>query len=229
VIICEAAGNSLKQCYPRVRSVLPLSNAFLLPPPESSIRASTGTLRVGHLGNLSRAKGIDLVLDTVRGAARRGLRVQLDVAGPVSDSRAAEDLARFEREFPGTLTCHGLLADAGKARFFDSLDVFLFPSRLPEIEGIVNLEAMRSGVVPIAFAHGCIASNFACGGGVCVEPSDDFAARAVDCLLAWNADRDALNEARSAVWRRYGELWRRAQAQAHEVLDAFMKLSAQVG
>jgi glycosyltransferase involved in cell wall biosynthesis len=123
-------------------------------------------------------------------AAAEGLDVRGRLAGPF-DNPAIE---RRVRECLGRLPnviYDGPLYGAEKSRFFDDIDVFLFPTRYDnETEGLVNLEALRAGVPVIAYGRGCIPEIVDDGCGLIVPPAADFVAVALSQVCTWRANAD---------------------------------------
>ncbi|RYY26484.1 MAG: glycosyltransferase [Sphingomonadales bacterium] len=160
--------------YPAVRRTLPFSNVGAVEAmPARSER--TGPLCFGHLGNLSEAKGIADVIATLR----RAPGAHLLVAGPCVDSFAKHAVEAAVHEFGPRFRYIGAAYGADKQRFFNSIDVFLFPSRYAaETQGIVNLEALAAGVPVVAFDRGRIRRDIGSTGGLVVDLDGDFAAAA---------------------------------------------------
>jgi glycosyltransferase involved in cell wall biosynthesis len=224
VTICERAAALLSERYPAVRRIRVLSNAFLVAPPTTAWRESGPVLRIGHLSNLSRAKGLDLVLETVASAVRAGIACTLDLAGELTDPDGRDLIDRYRQQHPLVVRHHGPLYDDAKYRFFEDLDVFLFPSRLSEIQGIVNLEAMRCAAVPIAYGHGCIPSDFAEGGGIALEVGSDFVGGVLPSLVRWSRSPHLLSEARRLARARFEVLHHRSVAQVDQLIGELCRV-----
>jgi len=116
---------------------------------QGAQRHSGSILKVGYLGRLDEyQKGILTIAEVASMLASRRFPFELGVAGSGPDEAA---LGRaLDEAFPG-----GARALVGPVRgtevpgFLRSLDVFLFPSRF-EGFGIVLIEAMAAGAVPVA-------------------------------------------------------------------------------
>lgn len=120
------------------------------PPPAANVAsraavpaAFTGArpLRLLFLGQVTRRKGIDLVLEAVRRLADAPLR--LDVVGPVQT-----DLPAWIANDP-RIVFHGSVARSRVADFYARADLFLFPTRSDGF-GLTQLEALGAGVPVIA-------------------------------------------------------------------------------
>ncbi len=102
-------------------------------------------LRVGFIGQMTREKGIDLVLAAV---PEVDPGAEIIVAG----SGALDDVVRAH-----PLVDHrGVVGGAAKEAFFSDIDVLVVPSRVPEIAGLVIDEATVRGVPVIASRRGGI-------------------------------------------------------------------------
>lgn len=132
------------------------------PPACHRCRASArppGRLVLGHLSNLSTAKGLPTVVQTLTAARAAGLDVELRLAGPPGDADAEALVRAAIREHGDRIRWVGALASSEVPAFLDDLDLFLFPSRYRlEAEPLVLLEAARAGVPVVAFPVGDVAS-----------------------------------------------------------------------
>jgi glycosyltransferase involved in cell wall biosynthesis len=219
IIVCPAVARRFAELYGERRRCRTLSNAFLVPPREPSPHRRMGPITMGHFGNLSVEKGLDSALHTIREAGRRGIDARLVLAGAAAPGRATRMLETASRELGDRLVVRGDVGSVGKDRFFREIDLFLFPSRLAEIQGIVNLEAMSYGVVPIAFGHGCIPSDFADHGGIVVGAGDRFSDAVLARLEEWSRDPEALVRARRRARERFAGLRSRAAAELEELMN----------
>lgn len=166
------------------------SNIGLVPPPAAPRPpAADGRIRLGHLSNLTEAKGVGRAVDTLAAALAAGLDAELVLAGPCADAFARATVERAQREFPDRFAWLGPLYGETKAQFFDRIDVFLFPTmHIPETQGIVNIEALSYGRPVVAYDRGCIGADLGAEGGLVIPVTDDFAARAVPWLRGWLTD-----------------------------------------
>lgn len=104
-----------------------------------------GEIRIGMAGNLVSQKRMHLVLEGLRGW-RGSQRLHLWVAGAGPERDRLEALAEAVRSDRVAVTFAGQVQDM-KA-FYDTLDLFVFPSR-GESFGLVTVEALSRGV-PVA-------------------------------------------------------------------------------
>ncbi|MBA3339789.1 MAG: glycosyltransferase family 4 protein [Geodermatophilaceae bacterium] len=106
---------------------------------------------IGFLGRIVEEKGIEFLVDAVRGIDDSGLR--LLIAGEFSAVAGGSVIARVRDRIDGDsrIRLLGFLSDEELADFYAALDAFALPSINPfEAFGIVQVEAMLSGVPVLA-------------------------------------------------------------------------------
>lgn len=109
---------------------------------------------LGISGRLDRQKGLDLVLETISFVLKE-LEVQLVVMGTGED-QYVRFFEKLEKDFPGKVGTHLLPDFILPRKIFAGSDIVLMPS-FYEPGGIVAIEAMRYGAVPVARATGGLA------------------------------------------------------------------------
>lgn len=208
---------SLRRNYPGAYQVAVLSNSAFLPERERVIR-NASSLRIGHLSNLCRVKGLDDVLACMRALRTRGVDATLVLAGPAADPAARQTLQNALAEFDGKIQYLGPLGQNGLQDFYANVDVFLFPSRYQhEAEPLVLLEALSFGVPVIATDRGAIPSMIGPGAGH-VFNSSRFVADAATVLESWAADRGALRGASESALAGFVEMRRQARSELGRLL-----------
>lgn len=172
---------------------------------------------LGHLSNLTIAKGLDLVISTFRGLAQRDQRVRLILAGPTTSAVERDLIAAAEREFGRRLEYRGALYGVEKSRFFAEIDVFVFPTQYHnEAQPLVISEAFSAGKPVIAYGRGCIPSLVGTEAGVVIPAGDDFVSRAVEILSGWAADPTSYARFCAGAAQRAGILRREAVESLNE-------------
>ncbi len=131
-------------------------------------QAAAVPMRLGHVGNLSLEKGLELVLQTLRELLKAGSQVRLRLAGPCFTAAAERLVNEALREFPDHIEYLGPVYRREKLDFFSAIDCFLFPSR-SESWGIVLNEAMAAGVPVISSRHGCISTQVGEHAGLVID------------------------------------------------------------
>ena len=176
VTLSQGMSDTLRARYSRVGETMWLSNsAFLDVSPRPGGRSSGASIVLGHLSNLSHAKGLTAVLDTFEALLDKGLDVELRLAGPAHARRDQELIQASLARFPSRINYAGALAAADATAFLGGLDLFLFPSRYRhEAEPLVVLEAAAAGVPTIAYAVGSLPEIIATTGGWLVPVEGSF-------------------------------------------------------
>lgn len=198
------------------------SNIGLLEIPSDPQRPPGARLRLGHLSNLSKAKGVGWAIRTLERALAEGIDAQLILAGPCTDSFAEEAVRQAKRVHGERVQWLGPLYGVEKETFFNKIDIFLFPTMyIPETQGIVNLEALSYGRPVIGYNRGCIADDLGSCGGAAVPLGSDFAKEAIPHLKDFLADREA---AFTRARRRFIKLLSDHRHEQQEFLEFLCKL-----
>jgi glycosyltransferase involved in cell wall biosynthesis len=136
---------------------LPDTKLFVLPHGIPSLgsapAALTAEVRVGYLGPILHAKGVDLVVRAFRGVRNPALR--LEIRGPAPDARFADRVrrlaARDDRISVGPAIPHGEIG-----AFFARIDLLVVPSRFQESFSLVVHEAFAARVPVVASNTGAL-------------------------------------------------------------------------
>ncbi len=180
---------------------------------------------IGLLSNLCPEKGLDDFLTVCRRAEECGYPWRFRLAGPFLTKRLETAYGPVVTGMRN-LDYVGAVYGSEKAEFIQSLDAFLFPTRYPdEAEPLVVLEAMREGVLCIAFGRGSIPELLR-EGGVVVAPGDDFSTISLAKLAEWAssaANREHMSEEARA---RFAEL-RGESAASFEKLFEILSVSGE--
>jgi glycosyltransferase involved in cell wall biosynthesis len=112
----------------------------------------------------------------------------------------------------------GPLYGDAKQRFYEQLDIFLFPTRYAnEAEPLVVFEALRSGVHVIACDRGSIPEMLANGAGLAC-PQERIVESAADWIAKFSRDRLALKQAQQASLLQAQRVRLAARAELEELL-----------
>lgn len=117
-----------------------------LPLPRSPLPSEP--LRLLTVGYLERRKRIDLALEAIAAASRRGFDVELEIAGDGTERAALETLARELRIEERVRFLGNVPYDAMPA-LYEAAHGFLFPTER-DIWGLVLVEAMAAGKACVA-------------------------------------------------------------------------------
>lgn len=212
IVLAPPMGRDIRRFYPLIRNVVALSNCGFIAPHSELPRASGGrALRIGHLSNLSREKGLALVLACMRTLRARGVDVELWLAGPAENKGTDALITAARSEFGDRLKYLGRLAGEEVRRFYQEIDVFLFPSvHRHEAEPLVVIDAIAAGVPVIATDRGCIGYLLDAVGGR-VFSIQDYLSGAVAQITAWQREPASLASASRQARGRFIALHRESQ------------------
>lgn len=162
IALCQEMANGISINYGiHPRRITILSNAAFLPNPESKItnghtsKQSGHSIRIGFLSNITAEKGIFEFFSTLRQADAAGIHYKAEIAGPVEESIRK----RFESELAELPNAKhvGPVYGAEKQKFFQRIDLLLFPTRYQnEAEPVTLHEALQAGATVVAASRGCI-------------------------------------------------------------------------
>lgn len=225
IALCPEMASALATRYgvPTSRLIV-LSNAAFLPAlsigaENTACAAPAQPIKIGFLSNITAEKGIFEFFAVVRRAAALGLSYDAEIAGPVDPSI----LDRFQQEL-STLprVKHlGPLYGADKQRFFQRIDLLLFPTRYAnEAEPVTLHEALQAGAAVVATQRGCIGGMLPdhCGAA---RPADAFEAQALQTLQALTELDPAQRLARrTAIQQHYQATAARSERTLRELVHS---------
>lgn len=220
VTLGPAMAEDLKR-YKQVKRVLVSQNARIIPDPDFQrpARDQSAPIVVGHMSNLSRAKGLNLTIETLLEARSRGLNVKLVLAGPCDGEEAEATLKVAQAKLGDALDYRGPVGGETKDRFFRDIDVFLFPTIYKyEAQPLVILEAMSYSAAVIVAERGYTAELVGQAGDVFAGDTE-FPNKAAGRIAALLANPDDLRSAQSAARSRYVMLRKIATEQFDQLID----------
>jgi glycosyltransferase involved in cell wall biosynthesis len=195
ICLCTAMAAKLKATYGGVARTVTLSNAAMMGGPVQRQSPDRDAIVLGHMSNLMLEKGIDTAFDVFRRCRSAGLSVHLVIAGPMLNADIRQMIDSACAEFGAAFEYRGAVHGKDKERFFQDIDIFLFPTRYRnEAQPLVVLESLAAGVPVIASARGCIGEAIG-GAGLAVGENDDFIAQALAMLSEYAKSPDALRRA----------------------------------
>ena len=191
--------------------------------PSANGRQS-GPTRVLCVGRLVPDKGMHIFLEAMRLLADRGIAAQGIVLGTANfgNDTAAETpyVRQLKSDAPANVEFRPYTFGAALAAEFRTADIFCCPSIWQEPFGMVNVEAMASGLPVVATRTGGIPEIFEHGGGMLV-PTNDAGAIA-DALARLIGDPDCRRGLGEAGLRSFQEHF-----SWHAVRDTYHKLLAE--
>jgi glycosyltransferase involved in cell wall biosynthesis len=115
---------------------------------KSSRKNSQDVIRIAWYGRISRSKGVIILLEAFNLLKREFPNLELMIGGEVWDDRYFRELVDYTREMGlRRVQFTGFVSDVPS--FLQRADIFVLPS-FQETFGIVNLEAMASGLPVVA-------------------------------------------------------------------------------
>jgi glycosyltransferase involved in cell wall biosynthesis len=214
IFLCRCMEQKFRTAYPRSLEARVLSNAGFLDASVSRSFDEQRPLTVGFLSNLNAEKGLYRFLEVASAAHKVGLDIRFVLAGPAAESADAGAIAQARQSLGDALDYRGPVYGEQKTRFYQDIDVFLFPSLYRnEAQPLVLFEATLAGSLVIAIDRGCIAEQIGDQGWV-LSPEADFTALSLVHLRALAKNRTALNARRRAIAAAARTAAERARADA---------------
>lgn len=214
----QGMADLLKALY-GAQQVVPISNAVLYPKSPLVVRPRKDLRTIGFLSNLSAEKGVFEFLDFLAAAAEKGLPLNAKIAGQFQDELTKLRVMDRLRALHNVQHLGGVYG-AEKDRFFDDIDVFIFPTRYRnETEAKVNHEAMSRGIPVIAYGRGCIPEIVSAECGLVIDPAEPFVPAALAKLESWLADPAAFQAASQAAAARFARTYDENETRWRALLE----------
>jgi len=192
VVLSRQMAARLSKRY-GVSEVRVVSNAIFQH--QVSVRSRKDCRAIGFLGNISAAKGIQEFIEVSRSCLTRGIVSRAEVAGPCQEpewQRRVNDLEERESGFH----YHGAVYGDTKERFFDAIDVLVFPTKYAnEAEPLVVLEALSRGIPVVAWNRGAVGELITDRAGHVVPREEPFVDRAIQYITELTQSPAAFQEA----------------------------------
>jgi len=177
-----------------LRTLTPDLDATVLPPAidlspwraTEQTRQASNPLHVVFLSRLEERKGLSILLDAWRRALPRLGEARLTIAG----DGPLRDRARAAAQADPSIHIAKRLNDTDARALITSADLFAAPAPFGESFGLVVIEAMAAGAVPVAAANPGFQSVLTGAGAACLVPPGDaeaFAQKLVE--LANDTDK----------------------------------------
>ncbi len=206
IVLSRSMMEDLLSAMPEITRVLVLNNSrwidrSLLTLP---LKPEGGELVLGHLSNLSVAKGIVEVVDLAVRLKTAGSQVRLIVGGPAAGKQARAEIERAARELGELFEYRGRLLGGKKRDFFNDITHFVFPSH-NEALPLVLYEAMASGVTCLTTRVGSIAEQVEGSTAEVAEGAGSFVAEVLPRLIGASPSGLASENSRRAYLRALNE------------------------
>jgi glycosyltransferase involved in cell wall biosynthesis len=181
-------------------------------------RSDESPLHIGFLSNITFEKGFVEFFAILKQLKQHGIEYRAHVAGPLAPAARAI----FDKLIGETSDVEyvGPVYGAEKERFYQQLDIFLFPTNyLNEAEPLVVYEAMRRGVYVIACDRGAIAEMLCNGAGLAFA-AETVVESAVTHITNFSADRRSLVSSQQMSLRQAQRIRSSGRVQLEKLLDS---------
>jgi glycosyltransferase involved in cell wall biosynthesis len=194
-----------------VPSTIMLVDGAEAPAAAPAPAASRPVRRLGHISNLTQAKGAIVAIQTFEQLRAEGRDVELVIAGPATEPEVEAAIVAAQQKHNGTFDYRGPVYGPAKEAFFNDIDVLLFPSTFRyEAQPIVLSEAFAVGKPALSYGISCIPSlSLRPEWQVC--PQGDYLTFAGDLFKHWQDQPAAYAEARQFALDRAATLTRDAE------------------
>jgi glycosyltransferase involved in cell wall biosynthesis len=224
IVLSHGMGSALADRYKIDSSTIKVvSNAAFYGPPPDIARTQSDVktpIRIGFLANITFAKGFIEFFEVLMELGRLAVPYRAYIAGPISPNARST----FERLMAAAeqVDYVGPLYDDAKRRFYQQLDILLFPTKyVNEAEPLVIHEAIRSGVHVIACARGAIPELLSHGAGL-VFDQRVFVTSAATSIRSLSSDRAGLARAQQLSFEQAQRLQPSAEAHLTEVIGQIL-------
>ena len=221
IVLSEGMGVALSNTYKLDSNLVRVvSNAAFYAPmnPGATVQANARSpICLGFLSNITFDKGFVAFFEVLSELKKRGVAYRAMVAGPVSPD-ASGRFSQLLSSASDTVYL-GPIYGGTKDRFYDQLDLFLFPSQyLNEAEPLVIHEALRSGVQVIACDRGAIAEMLSNGAGL-VFTRDDYVRSAASHIERLSRNHAELRIAQGLSQEQFQRMRSVARSAISELLN----------
>jgi glycosyltransferase involved in cell wall biosynthesis len=179
VVLGEDMAEKLSALYPGAQNVVICENTVAAPS-RPLVASERPQIVVGILANLSADKGALAFLQSVMAMLDAGMNIRAILAGPVSDRNVETAIDEACRKYGNKIVAIGAVHGDAKEKFFEDIDLFLFPTQYrTEAFPLVLMESLVRGVPVLAYRRGCIGALDGQAGVELVDVGSDFIAPAI--------------------------------------------------
>jgi spore coat protein SA len=173
-------------------------------------------------GRLVEEKGVHILLEAMRLLERQSVPMQAQIVGSshFGNGKETKYIRRLKANSPASVRFRAYCSGAPLGDLFREADIFCSPSTWEEPFGLVNVEALASGLPVVSTRGGGAREIFAGGGGILVERGS--VEQLADALRRLAEDQQLRTrvgqEGYAAFLERF--TWSNARAQVREVQKA---------
>ncbi|WP_292726758.1 glycosyltransferase family 4 protein [Microbacterium sp. UBA837] len=185
IVLSEQMEQDIRAASPALLKTVVVGNATMVEPALLQCRSKgdIDVLALGHLSNLTRAKGIEATISLTQKLLEQGTATRLVLAGPLMDEFSSSQVRRAEKVLGDRFQYLGELDDAGKIAFYEEISHFVFPSQyVNEAVPMVLYEALAAGVPCLATPVGSIPQQLAHSGSFVSTRPETFVEESLDFL-----------------------------------------------
>jgi glycosyltransferase involved in cell wall biosynthesis len=201
IVLSRSMASDLARVMPEITRTVVVGNAALIDKSlsELPLRTDSTELVLGHMSDLSVAKGIGEVVDLAIKLNEAGAHARLILGGPVVYGEPRQHLLRAKRELGELFEYRGILSGEPKRRFYSEISHFVLPSR-DEAVPLVLYEAMAAGAVCVATRIGSIAEQLESSPSVLAHSADSFVEETLPILSRSRVSTEISRKCRQAYF-----------------------------
>jgi spore coat protein SA len=187
--------------------------------PATGRRDDSETPTVLFVGRIIEEKGVHVLIEAMKILEQQNVRLQARIVGSSTFGKDKETdyTRRLKASSPETVKFLPYRSGSALADLFREADIFCSPSVWEEPFGLVNVEALASGLPIVSTRGGGVTEIFANGGGILVERGSSVQlACALRRLAEDPALRTRLGRQGHAVFRERFT-WSNARAQVQDI------------
>lgn len=174
------------------------------------------------VGRLTPEKGVHRLIQAMQVLEQRGVKATLRIIGTsfFGEAPVTPYVRSLEKMAPSCVFFEGYVTGAKLASRFRETDIYCCPSVWQEPLGMVNIEAMASGIPVVATRVGGIQELFVEGGAIMVAPDDPVAlAEALELLIRDSLRRKSLGKEGYTSFLQHFT-WQHVRARYHQILQS---------
>tara|TARA_B100001175_G_C19493826_1_gene634139 strand:+ start:569 stop:1726 length:1158 start_codon:yes stop_codon:yes gene_type:complete len=124
--------------------------------PKERTKEITEEICIGFCGLIMQSKGLHIALEAAARLKRERIPFNLTIAGETFSKQYRTALEKYceENNIAKNIIWSGFVSPEKLEKFYERIDLLVFPSLYPESFGMVVAEAMTHGVVPISSGIG---------------------------------------------------------------------------
>ncbi|MCG9736454.1 glycosyltransferase family 4 protein [Pseudoalteromonas shioyasakiensis] len=196
IFLCEKMKREFLNIYQINCETIIISNAMHVSAQEKFKPTCKPTIKLGHLSNLGVEKGLIEIFKLCEQLDKHNFNYELLLAGPAENDEIAS-VIKSKLSDNSKISYLGYVDPKKKIEFFNSIDIFLFPTQYRnEAQPNVLFESFSFGVPALTLDIGCIFGDVDCKRGVVFKDVEDFRGNAAEVIIKLSQDNklDLLKE-----------------------------------